>query len=225
MLSIHLHSNGQVQLIDRNETPPSTRFVSLESFIDVFRGQENASPILPEGCVQYWRGTDYTIVALKRAAHKREMSIYSDESLYGSYTLPIPATLFVFRVSNPENKVMTIIESAIFTFFGDWKGVDTQLYSFPYGNIFDEQTICWGDFEGTIQSIEQLDSFIDVFLSTPFNDDLTPLFKQSDDIENSVSIFSFWEKMSLLPEVPEESLTPVCTYEEMPAYLTGELFF
>lgn len=217
MLTIHMHTDGRVQLVDKAHHPHKTRYVSLPDMVEAFRGQAMSSPVLPEGTLQYWRGHGYQIVTIYRPAHTRKMYFYEDE-----YTLPIPGTVFAFRLDSHDGGTPSMTESAVFTVAGRWEGPKTQLCGYPYGNVYDEHTICWGDLEFEEVQLHQLTGVPDMFLGSPYNDDLEGHYQNPDPDDQNVQ--SFWEEMKDKTTFPHERLTPVCLYEELPSYL-GALFY
>jgi len=200
MLTIHLHQDGRVQLVDKGQTPHSTRYVALEEMVHAFRGQAMSSPILPEGCVQYWSGHGYQIATIYKEAHVREMHFYEE-----TYKVPVPGTIFAFRIEQHGEEQPYMCESAVFTTVGMWNGEKTQLCAFPYGNVYDEHTICWGELEFENLYIHQLTGMPDIFLSSPFNDDLSGHYLVPDGA--SLSLREFWQEMDGRDKFPEKYLS------------------
>jgi hypothetical protein len=217
MLTIHMHDDGRVQMVDKEQVPHKTRYVALQDMVEAFRGQAMSSPVLPQGCVQYWRGHGYEIVTIYREPHVRKMEYFDD-----TYDMPVPGTLYAFRIDDHEGDNPQMTESAVFAVAGMWKGGDTQLCGFPYGNVYDEHTICWGELEFETIKLHQLTGMPDMFLSSPYNDDLSGQYQNPDP--EGQSLGDFWEDLSGQPRFPNERLVPVCLYSELPSFL-GALFY
>lgn len=216
MYTIHMFPDGRVQLVDQRKIPHTTQFVSLESVCEVFQAQFTSSPLLPKGTLQHWRSSGKSVVALQHNAHQREMYLYNTP-----YTLPVPNTIFLFRVLNPVPGVFTLCESAVFATNGPWEGEQTQLYGFPYGNVFEDHTICWGEYNVTLPNFYNIDTMIDMFLGTPFNEDLPGHYMASNDEQ---SLIGFWEELQNKPKFPGERLIPCCLYNELQSFMGEEIF-
>ena len=216
MYTIHMFPDGRVQLVDQRTVPHTTRHVSLEAILEVFQAQTISSPALPKGTIQYWRGNGFSVVALQHPAHIREMYMYEQ-----SYRLPVPDTLFLFRVLHREQGEITLCDSAVFAMDGPWQGDDTQLYGFPYGNVFDEHTICWGDYNVTLPNFYNIDTMMDMFLGTPFNTDLAGHF---DSGSEALSLDEFWSDLDQGTEFPVAMLEPVCVYKDLQQFMAEDIF-
>lgn len=218
MLTIHMHKDGRVQLIDQEQQPHKTRYVALEEMIEAFRGQAIQSPVLPEGSLQYWRGHGYELVTLYREPHIRTMTLFDDE-----YQMPVPGLLYAFRIESFGDELPQMGESGVFAVKGRWQDMSTQLCSFPYGNVYEEHTICWGELEFENVKLQQMTGAPDIFLSSPFNDDLGGMYRNPSEDEGQ-NLREFWEELDGKESFPEDRLVEVCTYSEIKDYL-GAVFY
>lgn len=217
MYSINMLPDGRVQLVDQRGKSNRTRYVALESLISVFSQQSIASPTLPPGSIQFWRGGGYHVVALQRPAHVRTMYMYDEP-----YKLPMPDTLFLFRVQKESDLEIKLIEAAVFAMKGPWNGGDTQLFDFPYGNVFDDRTICWGDYNVKLSQFHHLDMVTEMFFDTPFNTDLAGVYDDgTDECENLVD---FWESVKEKETFPLERLYFACNYSEVTSVMADDIF-
>lgn len=218
MFTINMFPNGQIQLVDQRSLASQTRYVSLESLIEVFRQQAIGSPVLPPGCLQYWRGHEYSIFVLQKPAHVREMWLGTV-----SYAMPVPDLLFVFRIRQDPANPLSLADSVVLAMTGPWENEDTVLYEFPYGNIFSDRTVCWGDFEVEVPNFHHLDVLTDIFLSTPFNTDLSGNYQNPNPEEQNLE--EFWQALHGLPTFPTDRLCRAFLYHELTEQLADTIFF
>lgn len=213
MLSIHLHDDGRVQITEKNQGKPSkTKYVALEEVVVAFRDQAIASPLMPLGTVQYWQGYQHESLTVYREPHQRTMTL-EDEN----YNLPVPGLLFGFRAQK-HNGGLVFSESSVFAVKGQFIGEKTQLCQFPYGNVFDDNKICWGEVQTEFKNIFQIASLIDVFLSSNFNFDLDGFYTEIDNRkkdEEEEGLEMFWKSMKKETRFPEHRLIEECKYGEI----------
>lgn len=221
MLSIHMHDDGRVRMVQQDSgQPQKVKYVALQDVITAFRDQALASPLLPPGTVQYWRGYQYETIAVYTPAHTRTMSLCNKNY----ENMPVPATLFVFQFYKNDDG-FTLSDSGVFALDGDFQGETTKLYHFPYGNVFDDHKICWGEVENHLKSVVQAGSLVDLFLGSDYNYDLDGRFQWSegedlsDDDEGYLA--GFWKKMQGQDKFPKEHLIDTGTYKD----LTDILYF
>lgn len=218
MFTIHMFSDGRIQLADHRLSAPQTRFVALESLVDVFRQQSMGSPVLPPGCLQYWRGYEHSVFVLQKPEHRREMNLQNT-----SYMIPVPDTLFVFRIQQEPEKPPSLTESVVLAMSGPWQGEHTTLYEFPFGNIFSDRTICWGDFDVELPNFHHLDVLTDIFLGTPFNTDLSGNYYSPGPDEQDLTCF--WAEMEEHKAFPTERLIRAFCYNELVEQLGDSIFY
>ncbi len=215
MLSIHMHDDGRVRMVrDEEGLPQKVKHVALQDLIGAFQDQAIASPIMPTGTVQYWRGFTNETLTLYTPAHKRTMSLCGEEY----ENMPIPATLFVVQLYK-TNEEYGVSDSAIFAVQGDFLGPETQLSAFPYGNVFDDSRICWGEVQPNLANVFQVGSLVDVFLGSDYNLDLTGLFRHDQmsegQDEDYVDLPTFWKKIQGMEQIPRNLLRHVGVYRDI----------
>ena len=215
MLSIHMHDDGRVRMVrdEENGQPQKIKHVALQDLIGAFQDQAMASPILPPGTVQYWRSFNNQVLAVYTPAHKRTMSLCGEEY----ENMPVPATLLVVQLYSNDNG-FGVSNSAMYTMAGDFQGPNTQLYSFPYGNLFDDSRICWGEVQPNLGNVFQVGSLVDVFLGSDFNLDLTGLYRHDRMAENDeeyVDLPTFWKRMQGQEQIPTNLLRDVGQYRNI----------
>lgn len=209
MITIHMHDDGRVQLVEEASNAQRVKYVGLPDLLSAFREQPLRSPVLPQNALQFWQGFEHEAVALYAPAHHRKMMLMDKE-----HKMPVPATIFVLRFNRQE--VLYINESAIFTVVGPFVGPETVLYSFPYGNVFDDNRICWGEVGVQLKSLFQAASLVDLFLGSVFNFDLSPLCDiPSMTGDDHIDLPSVWTLMEGEQEFPKENLLEVGTYEDI----------
>lgn len=218
MLSIHMHEDGRVQMVRSDEGKPQRmKHIALQDLINAFQEQGISSPILPPGTVQYWRNFANQTLAIYTPAHKRTMRLCDEEF----ENMPVPATLFVCQLYKDETEY-GVCNSAIFTLAGDFQGPSTTLYSFPYGNLFDDSRICWGEVVPKLSGIFQVGSLVDMFLGSNFNLDLTGLYNHeliAEPGEEYADLYTFWNKIKYQKEIPVQFLREVGQYRNLEEFL------
>ena len=222
MFTIHMHDDGRVQVIRQDTSAPQkVKYVSLDDLVMAFKDQATQSPILPQGVVQFWQGYDYEAFTVYRAPHKRKMTLCEEE-----YDMPIPGILIAARF-NKNDEGLTLTDSAIFAVRGPFMGEETKLCSFPFGNVFDDNLICWGGVGINLKTSFQVGSLPDLFLGSNYNFDLEGRYVQPDNVdnddeddENYQGLQDFWKEMSALEKFPENRLIELCTYRNIRDYIS-----
>lgn len=95
-------------------------------------------------------------------SEKRPLLYYGKTEL-----VPFPNLLLEFEVSHTK-----VNRSKIYSFVGDAKE-GMQLYRFPFGNVYDDGKICWGNMSlPSVKRLEEIEQLVGMFFSSETNDDL-----------------------------------------------------
>lgn len=209
MLSIQMHDDGRIRMSREEEGQlQKVKYVAVQDLIEAFRDQTMSSPILPLGTIQYWRGPQHDTLSIYTPAHLRHMSLCGVEYQH----MPIPATIFVFEMYRGEDSLF-LGNSAVFVTTTEFRGPQTLLYKFPFGNVFDDCRICWGEVSHSLQSVYQAGSLVDLFLGSNFNTDLLGhfprnLWENSEEPE----LVMLWRQVAGQNKFPQEWLLNVGEY-------------
>lgn len=163
-----------------------------------------STDILPRG-TRFYKGssTDYYIgVELEPKRRPMIISHYNE----GKRTLlPVPRCLFVLRVKNYDiyNNWLFCLDSP----FDKWSN---QLYSFPYGNVYREGNICWGnaqilDINKPMDALAVFASFFDSgFNGDLINEDAFVHLSLGDDRDPIDNLWDLVKYVVDTDEFPEE---------------------
>lgn len=93
--------------------------------------------------------------------------IYYDKT----YIIPFPNLLFFFQVKN-----FILTSSKVFALKSQNINDNTLVYRYPFGNVSEEGSICWGlknnqKIESKHNSMKDVEEFISMFFGSPTNDD------------------------------------------------------
>lgn len=161
-----LNNNGilEEKYIDLNE------FLTKLSF-----SQKINTGILPSGC-KYFSGnqTDYVlIIETPKKIRNIKFAHYDDDDSKSIITDDVlfPKCLFGFKV-NAKRLQKSLVYCVKNPIYKD----DDSLYMFPFGNVYEDGSICWGKNDNLkVENPLQLTSLVDLFFSSPFNNDLFDL--------------------------------------------------
>ena len=119
--------------------------------------------------------------------------------------IPFPPCLFVFDVSGRK-----LIMTKVFALQALLSTENDDLYSFPFGNIYDDNKVCWGTAKlPAIQNPMNLISVISVFLDSNFNGDLFHLHGIKTETGDRIDDFwSFIKYLDKKPVFPGDFLQP-----------------
>ena len=117
---------------------------------------------------------------------------------FGSLSLksvPFPDMLFVLTVEVDSNS-FKVIDERCYCHIEPIIKEETMLYLFPFGNIFSDQRICWGDYSkiGKVKNLNQLIGIPELFLSSGFNSHIYSALKTEAPIDAS-SVGNFFKTL------------------------------
>ena len=131
------------------------------------REMEMSTGVLPCG-TRFFSGTKqaYTIGVQVPSGTRAAQFDIGDGGLK-LMTIPFPELLFVFKVDNDR---LDTTESSLFACLPPIGRPQDPLYFFPFGNVWENGGICWGDVHiPTIDELVVLDSVVAKFLSSIFS--------------------------------------------------------
>lgn len=81
--------------------------------------------------------------------------------------IPFPGLIFELEVMNSK-----VVTSNLFSYIGTAKE-GMKLYNYPFGNVYDEGKICWGNMNlPAIMTLKDTEKIINMFLASETNNDL-----------------------------------------------------
>jgi hypothetical protein len=154
------------------------------------------SGILPRGVKFIKEAKEYTYVAIETLPNVKTFNYYNG-SKNNTVNMPFPPLLFIFKVNG--NK---IIDVRVFALSNTLLSFNDTLYSFPFGNIYNDGRVCWGSakIDFSFKSYLHLLSIMATFLGSSFNGDL--FIKGAEDIGGH-KIDSFLSLVGALKDKPE----------------------
>ena len=153
-----------------------SKTVKVKDLIAILNGCKEESvkvekmPRTPQGMVDLWYGqdTDFTVTIfvprdLRPTAYLKEKN---------ERMIPYPNLLFMFRVASGN-----IADSKVFAVkVPRARAVtdDTELYRFPYGNVWCDGKICWGSNTNVVRhkGLNDMEEVVAAFFNAIMNNDL-----------------------------------------------------
>lgn len=84
------------------------------------------------------------------------------------YDICMPSLVFSFKVQEER-----LAETKVFTIKDDIPKEKSRLYRYPFGNVFDSGSVCWGNnCIPRIKDLKGLEMIMTLFIQSPCNDDL-----------------------------------------------------
>lgn len=119
------------------------------------------------------------------------------------YMIPMPAQVFYFDVLDKK-----VVESKIYVLKDNLPSDESPLYHYPFGNVHDSGSICWGSNAlPAVSNVGELDMLVNLFFGSPTNSDL---YKAHERLVNppeyTVNLRSFYEVLAEKKEFPKELL-------------------
>lgn len=101
--------------------------------------------------------------------------------------LPFPTLCFKFKVTKGN-----VNESRVFALTEDEADVSdtSKLYHYPFTNVYGDGKICWGSNQlPKVRTFKELESLVQMFLSTPNNNDLFNSDKMLSNFSGTAAAF------------------------------------
>ena len=175
-----------VSITDENGMVESKaiRYQDFSDIINMSRMEEDLfrTGQLPKG---YWDGyisvsnpSTFKVVVVVPEA-RRLLNYYGE-----SFEVPFPALTFLIATTAGKVNV-----SKVFAVLGQNIAPESTLYHYPYGNVYDDGKICWGqNILDSLPSIRSVDGIVALFFGSETNDDLFKSSKYSGQREMILSV-------------------------------------
>lgn len=153
---------AKVELISKNKK--QYKVVSLSELITkLLRNNKLSTGILPSN-TKIFSGTPSSYKIVIESLGRKRRFMYREKK----YNIPFPTCCFVFHV---ESNILR--RSFLFSTAKPIVSESDFLYCFPFGNIYDDGRICWGDNTlPDIYNVLAFDEIVALFYSAPYNGDL-----------------------------------------------------
>jgi hypothetical protein len=133
-----------------------------------------STPILPKNCVFYQERGDGSIVVGIEVEKGMHDVVFGDNSQVIYDQIGYPKLLFWFSLK--KGKAIAFVAAVKDTIIKN----DTQLFLFPYSNVYVSGQICWSSLKDlTIKEVRQLEILPSLFLGATKN---TDLYRNSENI-------------------------------------------
>lgn len=146
-IDIRVMSNGSIFLIEKNGTikqrqiEPQSLFQVLQSSIEDKVVNIYESPPLPKNCIYYgviewFMKEPAQVVVIERDKCIRPYNHFGD-----TYMVGYPKLLFAYLVKGGR-----VTSTAVVAAKDEFIKSNSSVYHFPYGNVYDNGRVCWGNF-------------------------------------------------------------------------------
>ena len=155
-------------MIERNDNVNTVKYITFNDLCnavlaarDDSQVQSLASPLLPKNCIQYIeRNNGELAVVMEREAKATDFS-YGDKVFK---KIGVPKLLFAFRIL-----ANTLQEGYVVAVKDNLVSEDTELYHYPFSNVYRSGSICWGNKLPTYGELRYLQNVPEMFLSMENN--------------------------------------------------------
>lgn len=188
-------SEVSVSLMEKNGTIRQ-KSVSIDELVSqLVSSHQISTDILPRGTRFYKGGaSDYTI-GIELAPKRRPIQISSYDGTTRK-VVPVPRCLFIARIRNKQ-----FYKSWLFSLASPFNKWNETLYSFPFGNVYDGGSICWGSaYILEVRRPMDLIAVLSSFFDSTFNGDLVEgyAFERPDVEYGEEEVRGLWPLVSYL---------------------------
>lgn len=189
----------------------SKKYINYEDLEEIFKQNIKIDTgILPRNCIYYARQDRGYLAVLQVDPQQLDILYHgrrSSEVL--KYKVPIPYVYFAYLVRDRR-----VVDSYCISSKYPVLEKTTQMYTFPYGNVFDDFRICWGrQVLPEIPNPRYLADLPDLFFAAPFNGDLSENRFVGFNYENN-NLGHFFSDLNGRAMFPHNKLIENCTFED-----------
>lgn len=183
-----------------------SKYCDIDSLRNVISsGEDFDTPLLPDNCVYYKNLGDKEIVCQFIPAHQRKIRRTLPVYKIKTSTLPFPNLLITSIVGfehNPNGSaVKTVLSSKMVAVKSTrLMSKNTELYVFPYSNVYKNTDICFGNNEDKLSyynDVSQLSDLPLLFLNGIFNKDLS--FVKTTNGKSATTVMNDLEGENIFP--------------------------
>ncbi len=160
----HVEQINEMYMALAKKTSPKTLIKAAKPHM---ANHKLSTPILPKNCVFYQERGDGTVIIGIEVEKGQHDVIFGDIGQVVYEQVGYPKMLFWFSLRNGKaNAHVAAVKDTIIK-------SDTQLFHFPYSNVYGSGQICWSTLnEHTIKEVRQLEILPSLFLGATKNTDL-----------------------------------------------------
>lgn len=169
-ISIHFDEIEGIYSLEGDGPVQNKKFLSIEDVKSLFEGSVlHETGLLPKNCIYHGvDGSKYFVIIEVPASKRPTLLRDRQNNQILSQDVPIPNLVFGFYV---EGEMLRT--SYCFSTQMGVTGLDTPLYHFPLGNVFDDGRICWGNADvSLLRTMFEISQLPHIFFEAPFNGDL-----------------------------------------------------
>lgn len=176
----------------------STKNISISDLIvQLSKDMEITTGILPSG-TKFYAGTKNCYCIGVQIPAKVRTAEFNAGGIK-TFTVPFPEMLFIFNIKNER-----IIESSLFSCIPPVGRSHDRLYRFPYGNVWKDGRICWGDlYIPDIKEPIVLDSVVQKFFNSVFSGHIiqgTNMFTPPEGVVNLRTLLEYLVGKDIFPD-------------------------
>lgn len=168
-IGIYLDPTEGIYVLEGNGPVQTKKYLELDDLRDIFvQNISLETGILPKGCQYYLRQDGKTIVILELAPASRRI-LYRSGGRITDFDIPCPNTVFglLFEGGTLRNSYCAVSKLPI-------TGTNSELFRFPFGNVYGDARICWGNAQiPAIRNTAEASGIPVEFFEAPFNGDLS----------------------------------------------------
>lgn len=168
-VSIHFDPLEGVYMLEGDGPVQTKKYLETEDLRDIFLQNVSLDTgLLPKGCQYYLKQDGHTIVILEVAATKRRI-LYRHGREIIEYEIPIPNLVFGlhFQGGNLRHSYCAASQMPVMD-------LNARIYRFPFGNVYPDARICWGNAQlPRIRQTAEASQIPFLFFEAPFNGDLS----------------------------------------------------
>lgn len=171
-MTLTLKPDDTVEVREKKGTLERVKTISLQSLADaLITDFKLDSGMLPPGCRRYVRGdkNDYILVEFPEQKHEVK---YGDHT----YKAVVPWTIFAITLERRPGEIRQPRDIRIYAAKGPIVDDNTQLFFFPFSNVYYDDRVCWGSgrdpFGMQYKSLLGISGILELFYSSKFNSDL-----------------------------------------------------
>lgn len=173
--------------------------------------------LLPRNTRYYVKSEQYEIIVLEVPAHLRD--IYFTGGNRYRVTMPPTVHILNIRNNNSTGTSKSLVSSSLFVTKVPIVDHSTQLFKFPFGNVYASGNVCWGSIKKpTYGNLAMFSAIPELLFSSTFNGDLGGnTFTPFEDEQNGITISGASGLITYLngkPDFPYDILIPHMRFGE-----------
>lgn len=205
MITMKLDGHGvEIEIEDNNKK--RYKYLNISRFLRCVSGDLiTDTGLLPGGTIAFCRSRKGTRVALVRPAGVQSVSYEVSDGTIPEFKIFVPSLLWIFNLNDRS----CIQATRVFALEAPVINPKTQIYHFPFSNVYITGVVCWGEaafLKIPLGSLMDLSLLPAMFFAKPFNHDLESGIRGGT--------YSFFEDHNGELSFPDDLLRPFGIFEE-----------